>query len=219
MQLFGLNTCPVAAATGNDPIMCDQHVVKMPTEAAQLAWSVAYALDVDWLCESVPGPLGRRLEPWKPLSKGHLQHECYLWGLADPHHLHWIIRHGLALCLEYTKRYAGKVHTTEWHLRHLARKFGSPVGESTMRPIDFINWLHARDPEMCARKFPNRDKICIVNPPEGCLFGVLAGPTNIDDDWVASYQAYYEEKRESFKQPMRFTKRKREESEEATHWA
>lgn len=214
MQLFGLNCCAVLAATGDDPTMCDQHVIKMPTEACQLAWSVAYALDVQWRTDRVQGPLGRMLEPWKSLSKGHLQHECFLWALANPHHLHWVIRHGLALCREYTKRFLGRIHATEWQLRHLARHFGVPNGKSTMTPDDFIAWMRERDPGVCNRKFPDMSKFCTVNPPNGCVFGILAGPDNIGNDWVASYTQYYKEKQESFKKPMRFTKRAREDTEE-----
>lgn len=215
MQLFGLSTCPVLAATGDEPVMCDQHVVKMCTEAGQLAWTVAHTKQMPWLTERVPGPLGRQLMPWAPLSKGHLQHECYLWALANEHHLHWVIRHGLACCMEYTKRY-GKVHGTEWQLRHLARKFGKPVGTCTLTVDTFIAFVEALDPEMAARKFPDRSKFCTTNPPDGCLFGILAGPTRVSDSWTDCYKQYYEEKRESFKQPMRFTKRKREEEQEQT---
>ena len=211
MQLFGLNSCPVLAATGDDPQMCDQHVIKMCTEAAQLAWTVAHTKQVPWLTERVPGPLGRQLAPWSSLSKGHLQHECYLWALADEHHLQWVIRHGLACSSEYTKRFPGRIHATEWQLRHLARKFGAPTGTCALTVDTFLAFVKHLDPEMAERKFVDRSKFCTINPPEGCLFGILAGPTNVDNDWVASYKHYYNEKRESFKQPMRFTKRKRED--------
>lgn len=212
MQLFGLNSCPVLTATGDDPMPCDQHVTKLPTECAQLAWSVAHAKHMPWVLERVPGPLGTQVAPWAPLSKGHLQHECYLWALADAHHLNWVIRNGLAWCFEYTKRYQ-KTHATEWQLRHLARKFGTPVGACTLTVELFLAFVDQLDPDMRERKFSNRAKFCTVNPPKGCLFGILAGPNNLNNDWVASYRAYYEEKRETFKQPMRFTKRKREEDE------
>lgn len=213
MQLFGLNTCPVAAATGTDPMMCDQHVVKMCTEAAQLAWSVAHTKMMPWVSERVSGPLGRLVAPWKPLSKGHLQHECFLWALADAHHVHWVIRHGLACCIEYSRRYAGKTHDTEWQLRHLARKFGTPDGECTLTPGLFLAFVEQIDPAMAARKFPDRTKFCETNPPDGCLFGILAGPSRISDDWVECYKAYYELKRETFKQPMRFTIKRERDTE------
>ena len=29
---------------------------------------------------------------------------------------------------------------------------------------------------------------CTTNPPEGCLFGILAGTDNVNNDWVASYK-------------------------------
>lgn len=208
MQLFIRNRCPVLAVVGDpddptDEPMCDQWVNKMGTEAAQLAWSVAHALDMPWINDKVPGPLGRQLPPWKPLSKGHLQHECYLWALANPHHLYWVIRHGLACCIEYTKRSAGaKIHATEWQLRHLARQFGKPEGKCAMTPDAFLAQL---DPELRERKFPDKLKFCSTNPPEGCLFGILAGPTRISDDCVACYRAYCEEKKTTFKVPMRWS--------------
>ena len=219
MQIFVTHTNPeraVQCSEDDDTPLCDQWVVKMQTEACQLLISVCHARAAagqpgyEWLQKPVPGPGGEQFEVWKPLSKGHLKHECYLWVLADKHHFDWTLRHGLALCEAYTHRF-GKTHKAEWHLKNIqsmlpdSDRADSANSTSTLTVDGFLDFLSKFDPELRASKFQTREKFCETNPPEGCLFGILAGPTRVSDDITACYRNYCREKRNTFKTPMRFT--------------
>ena len=218
MQIFGLDSCAVTAVSGNDPVLSDQHVVKMSTEACQMLYTVLHARHAPFLNRIVPGPDGEPLQVWKPLSKGHKSHPCYLWANFAREHFDWLLMHGLALCLEYTARF-GKIHKTNFHLNFIAVCMATDpiewpaVGTDGSRDVQ--SFLASLPPELRASRFTNDDgsddlsKFCTVDPPRGCLFGILAGPTNVDNSWVKSYRAYYEEKRDTFKTAMRFSTKKR----------
>lgn len=85
MNIFVLDTDPVKAAQ----MQCDKHVVKMILESAQL------------LCGIFPDGA--------PYKRTHYNHPCSKWLRESPANYFWLIKHGLALCNEYTYRY-NKVH-------------------------------------------------------------------------------------------------------------
>lgn len=87
MNIFAVDDNPVTAAN-----LCDRHVVKMTLETAQILSTI------------VPGE-GR----YRPTHKNH---PCTVWAASSPHNLAWLVRHGLALAEQYTRRY-GKVHASE----------------------------------------------------------------------------------------------------------
>lgn len=89
MNIFVLNLDPEIAAQEQ----CDKHVVKMPLETAQLLCSVF--------------PNGEA-----PYKRTHYNHPCAIWTRTSRQNYAWLIRHGLALCKEYTFRY-GKTHASE----------------------------------------------------------------------------------------------------------
>jgi hypothetical protein len=84
VNLFILHANPEVAAR----MMCDSHVVKMPTETAQMLSTVARLHGVN---------IGYKI--------AHPGHPCTKWIGASKANFDWAVRHGIALCQEYTMRY------------------------------------------------------------------------------------------------------------------
>ncbi len=102
MNIFLLAPSPQASAQAQ----CDKHIVKMPTETAQM---VSTALRVAF---------PKRTENNTTLYKVSYQnHPCNLWARRSIGNLAWLIHHGRALCGEYSLRY-GKIHAAERVLKH-----------------------------------------------------------------------------------------------------
>lgn len=102
MNIFVLSTNPIEAAI----YQCDKHVIKMCLETAQILSTVAGG-------------------PYKPT---HVNHPCVLWAKKNRTNYNWLVKHGLALCQEYTYRY-GKEHKCEAVIRSLANKWEMfPIG-------------------------------------------------------------------------------------------
>jgi len=86
-------------ATSPDPtqsarVLADQHVVKMPIEAAQVLGTVLrQAGAVDTALAGVT----------------HARHPCTLWAGSSREAARWLLLHGLALCEEYSRRF-GRPH-------------------------------------------------------------------------------------------------------------
>lgn len=86
MNIFYVDRDPVIAAQQ----LVDKHVVKMPLETAQL------------LCSAFP-------QGAAPYRRTHYNHPSSVWTRRSRANYEWLIKHGLALCEEYTRRYK-KVH-------------------------------------------------------------------------------------------------------------
>lgn len=84
MNIFVVDTDPIVAAKS----LCDQHVVKMILESAQL------------LCS----PFDKA-----PYKRTHYNHPCAKWVRRSQDNYSWLLQHAVALCAEYSYRY-GKVH-------------------------------------------------------------------------------------------------------------
>lgn len=91
MNVFYLDRDPEKAAS----VQCDQHVVKMILESAQLLSTAHHELDGE-------------SPAYKPTHKNH---PSAVWARSDVSHYDWLYRHMLALGDEYTRRF-GKVHLT-----------------------------------------------------------------------------------------------------------
>ena len=89
MNVFAVSDDPITAARS----LCDQHVVKMPTETAQILSDALL----------IKGKKG-------PCSKFNIKHPRPIWASQSPDNFIWLVEHGIALCNEYSKRYGGKVH-------------------------------------------------------------------------------------------------------------
>lgn len=92
MNIFYLHVDPERAAMAQ----CDQHVVKMTLETAQMICAIAY----DYPIQDVP------------YKSTHYHHPCTVWAGWSRNHLAWLIRHGEALGKEYTYRY-GRTHKSQ----------------------------------------------------------------------------------------------------------
>jgi len=112
MNIFILSNDPYEAAVQQ----CDKHVVKMPTESAQML-STAHRL-LDGTMELRPSKSGKRMvKYWKlpdereeVLYKNvHEAHPCTLWTIESEANYYWHYRHFIALSTEYQYRY-GKEH-------------------------------------------------------------------------------------------------------------
>lgn len=67
---------------------CDQHVVKMPLETAQILCTALHRYDIE--------------VPYKPT---HAKHPSVLWAGDSIQQFRWLKKFGIALCKEYTYRY------------------------------------------------------------------------------------------------------------------
>lgn len=88
VNIFAVNECPVKSARD----LCDQHIVKMPLESAQM------------VCTNL-ALLGLKHQ-YKPCFQNH---PCTIWARQSSENLSWLLSHGLALCYTYTIRF-GKMH-------------------------------------------------------------------------------------------------------------
>ena len=81
-------------------MMCDKHVVKMPTESLQMLSTIA-------------DHLGYENVPFKPVM---LNHPCTIWARESKQNFSFLLSHTAALCAEYQFRY-GKIHKVQDLLR------------------------------------------------------------------------------------------------------
>ena len=84
MNIFVLSRDPVKAAE----MLCDTHVVAMGREAAQMLSTAAHMSGVE---------VG-----YKPT---HHNHPCTVWARRSKANFEWLLAHGFAICMEYTRRY------------------------------------------------------------------------------------------------------------------
>ena len=106
MNIFVTDFCPIKSAQ----VLPDKHIVKMPLETCQMLSIVA---SKKWGHGFADLP---RLDgtPYKTEKGAFRNHPCTIWAQQN---WSWLIRHGLALCDEYTYRY-GKTHSCEKTLLH-----------------------------------------------------------------------------------------------------
>ena len=97
MNVFAVNISPTISARQ----LCDQHVVKMPTESAQIMNDVLLSLGLEGVCE-----------------KFNPRHTIVIWAASDPANFLWLAIHGEALCEEYSLRFSKK--TTNIPKKHKA---------------------------------------------------------------------------------------------------
>lgn len=128
MNIFILSTNPTEAAQ----MQCDKHVIKMCLETAQILSTVTGG-------------------PYKPT---HANHPCTLWAKANQTNFNWLVRHGLALCEEYTHRY-GKRHKCQDVIESIANSTSEeffPVGVSPFAQCMPDNCKH-NDPVTAYRQY------------------------------------------------------------------
>ena len=100
MNIFVTDPCPIQSARN----LPDKHIVKMPLETCQML-SIIYS---DWYYG-----VGKLYKsdgtPYRTAHGAFRNHPCTQWAAANQYNLAWLIRHGYALCDEYSQRY-DKVH-------------------------------------------------------------------------------------------------------------
>ena len=101
MNIFVTHTSPFISARN----LPDKHIVKMPLETCQML-SIIYS---DWYY-GVGKLYKSDGKPYRTAHGAFRNHPCTQWAAKNPYNLAWLIRHGYALCAEYTARY-DKVHT------------------------------------------------------------------------------------------------------------
>jgi len=139
MNLFVLHVHPVTAAR----MACDQHVVKMPTETAQMLSTVVRSQGLD---------VG-----YKP---SHTGHPATKWVGASRGNFEWALAHGFALCDEYTLRFLG-VHAARQVL-HAVKVRAPELVFTQVRRTPFVQTMPEayRGPDAVAayRTFYLKDK-------------------------------------------------------------
>lgn len=118
MNIFASDKNPIKAAQNLDNV----RVVKMCSESAQLLSTALFRL----------GYWSNVL--WKPAYQNH---PCTNWTRASRGNFEWLVRHGLALCHEYTHRYY-KIHAAQTIIE-IADEIGKKASfpEETLQ--EFVN--------------------------------------------------------------------------------
>ena len=106
MNIFVTSPDPVESAQ----CLPDKHVVKMPLETCQMLSIVA---SEKW--GRGYGKLPKKDGTPYATDKGAFRnHPCTIWAQSN---FRWLIKHGLALCEEYTHRY-NKIHSCQLTLEY-----------------------------------------------------------------------------------------------------
>ena len=104
MNIFVTDPDPVTSAQ----CLPDKHIVKMPLETCQM---LAIVCSDKWGHEY--GEIHKKDgTPYKTEHGAFRNHPCTVWANESIVNMAWLLRHGMALCKEYTDRY-GKVHSCE----------------------------------------------------------------------------------------------------------
>ena len=135
MNVFYVDHDPTAAACS----LPDKHICKMPIETVQMLVS---ALNRWGLQPNVITKAGT------VHKGGYAKHPCTVWAGDNRENAWWLLRHGFALCAEYTKRY-GKVHFAEGQLRTIldSKLIGElPLGPQTAPALAMPDECKTGDP-------------------------------------------------------------------------
>ena len=120
MNIFVTDRCPIQSARN----LPDKHIVKMPLETCQML-SIIYS---DWYYG-----VGKLYKsdgtPYRTSHGAFRNHPCTQWAAANQYNLAWLIKHGLALCDEYTARY-DKVHTCQDVIHQAVRIYNACFDDS-----------------------------------------------------------------------------------------
>ena len=125
MNIFVTDPDPVTSAQ----CLPDKHVVKMPLETCQM---LAIVCSDKW--GHGYGQIHRiNGEPYKTEKGAFRNHPCTIWANESIVNMAWLLRHGMALCKEYSDRY-GKVHSCEKTILEA----GSMIPFTMDRPTSFV---------------------------------------------------------------------------------
>jgi hypothetical protein len=119
MNIFYTDHDPAKAAQS----LPDKHIVKMPVETVQMLVSAHLRWGLDPQVVTKAGTIHKG---------GYAKHPSTIWAGDNRENAWWLLRHGFALCAEYTKRY-GKHHFAERQLRQILNK--RLIGEMPLGPL------------------------------------------------------------------------------------
>jgi hypothetical protein len=153
MNIFYRSKCPRKAAES----LCDQHVVKMPLETAQILSTAHRYLDgnlVEGRTES-----GRKAKRWvldnhddKFYLAAHVNHPSTVWARQSKEHYEWLYEHFKALSLEFERRF--KHNHKSWN----KLKFFTSKAPQNIESSGFI------DPPQCMPdEFKDPDTVTAYN--------------------------------------------------------
>lgn len=109
MNIFFLSLEPCENAKMN----CDQHVVKIQLEICQMLYTAWYLSgESDYVNENAPLIKNGSRRGYRP---AHVKHPMTMWVCSSLENYTYACDIGIALTLEYTKRY-NKIHTCAQHL-------------------------------------------------------------------------------------------------------
>ena len=114
-----------------------------------------------------------------PYLPTHKKHPCVIWAAAHRPNFQWLLDLALALADEHKSRYPA---STEHKCAPLVRALAE-------RDLSFLP--DHPDPDLLA-ELGNRARV--IDQPEGCLFGVVVGPST-KASVVAAYRSIYAQKR------------------------
>jgi hypothetical protein len=109
MNIFFISLIPIEIAH----MSCDQHVVKIQLEICQMLYTAwFFANQGDFIRENAPFTKDGKARGYRP---AHMKHPMTMWVASSAENYMYACKIGIALSLEYTRRY-GKVHTCAKHL-------------------------------------------------------------------------------------------------------
>ena len=136
MNIFFIDKDPIVAAQ----MQCDKHVVKMIIESAQML-STAHRM-LDGFAYFEKSSNGRNIRRWRLKDERewilykavHMNHPCTVWTRKNSANYLWHYEHFVALCDEYTYRYAKKHQTDKLLRRPLSRVPDNCPASKTISP-------------------------------------------------------------------------------------
>ena len=127
MNIFYLDEDPVTSAKR----MCDQHIVKMPLESAQILSTAHRVLDGKMVEGSTSS--GRKAKRWilpkwddKYYLAAYVNHPSTVWARQSDEHYDWLYKHFKALSAEFYERFSHN-HTSWLKLRMFLSKMPKKI--------------------------------------------------------------------------------------------
>lgn len=133
----------------------DKHIVKMPTEVAQML------VDTVLTYTDIEPPLTKSGKKYKKLSKGGHNHPCTRYIRDTLENFKFGILYGKALCQEYSFRY-NKIHFSEniikWAENQIPLISNRFKSEKVTFPLAMPDYCKLLDPITSYRNYYNQEK-------------------------------------------------------------
>lgn len=165
----------------NAMLHCDQHIIKMPLELAQMLYTAIFVClgssqkRFEYELQTAPFTKSGSHRGYKPT---HINHPVNKWVRKCTSNFLYTVDLGLNLCKEYSFRFGGKIHAVHSHLL----------------------WLQNHVPEQLLENTSSKHtKFVLAMPDKYKRRGSV----------IKSYRKFYRKKaKHLFKRSMRYTNRK-----------